>query len=251
MVVKNLEIPEAKIRQALWMIKTKKTKKAICEHLGIPYNTKRLDTIINDFLEKEERIVRLKKAAKNKTFSESEKKSIAKEYQDGESISAIAQRNYISSQKVKSFLLELGVPIRSRKKSAPAQTDHVVQDLDIRFSKGDRVFHGPTNSFATIEQSLDEEYIEYLQQGIQKYVEIIPFEYKKYSNPIEDVHFNIYWILEDGKSWKLPALKNHIKSVLKHIEDYGRESYHLWIEGDYAHQRMFVPRHELFPVIKK
>ena len=66
MVIKNIEIPEAKIRQALWMIKSKKTKKAICEHLGIAYNTKRLDNIINDFLEKEERTLRLKKAAKTK-----------------------------------------------------------------------------------------------------------------------------------------------------------------------------------------
>ena len=52
MVIKNIEIPEAKIRQALWMIKSKKTKKAICEHLGIAYNTKRLDNIINaEFVE--------------------------------------------------------------------------------------------------------------------------------------------------------------------------------------------------------
>ena len=44
--VKSTEIPEAKIRQAIWMIKSKKTKKSICEHLGIAYNTKRLDSII-------------------------------------------------------------------------------------------------------------------------------------------------------------------------------------------------------------
>ena len=251
MVIKNVEIPEAKIRQALWMIKSKKTKKAICEHLGIAYNTKRVDNIINDFLEKEERTLRLKKAAKTKEFTNAEKTAMAKDYQDGDSVSGIAKRNYISSQKVKSFLLELGVPIRSRKKSAPAQTDHVVQDLDIRFSKGDKVFHGPTNCFAVIEKTMDEDYIEYLQQGIQKYVELTPFDYKKHKEPIEDVHFNIYWILEDGVTWKLPSLKNHIKAVLKHIEDYGRESYLLWIEGDYSHQRMFVPRHELFPVIKK
>ena len=41
--VKSTEIPEAKIRQAIWMIKSKKTKKSVCEHLSIAYNTKRLD----------------------------------------------------------------------------------------------------------------------------------------------------------------------------------------------------------------
>ena len=55
------EITEAKIRQAIWMIKAKKTKKSICEHLGIAYNTKRLDQIINDFYAKEEREAELKK----------------------------------------------------------------------------------------------------------------------------------------------------------------------------------------------
>ena len=43
------DIPEAKIRQAIWMLKVNKTKKAVCEHLGIAYNTKRLDAIIQNF----------------------------------------------------------------------------------------------------------------------------------------------------------------------------------------------------------
>ena len=55
------EITEAKIRQAIWMLKAKKTKKAVCEHLGIAYNTKRLDQIIKDFHEKLEREAELKK----------------------------------------------------------------------------------------------------------------------------------------------------------------------------------------------
>jgi hypothetical protein len=38
--VKSTEIPEAKIRQAIWMIKSKKTKKSICEHC-IQYQTPR------------------------------------------------------------------------------------------------------------------------------------------------------------------------------------------------------------------
>ena len=48
-MAKPTDISEAKIRQAIWMIKAKKTKKAVCEHLGIAYNTKRLDAIIQEF----------------------------------------------------------------------------------------------------------------------------------------------------------------------------------------------------------
>jgi len=250
--VKSEEISEAKIRQAIWMIKAKKTKKAICEHLGIAYNTKRLDNIINDFLEKQERIVKLKKQAKTKVFTENEKKQFAKDYQDGESVSAIANRNYISSQKVKGFLLELGIPIRARKKNAAAQTDHVVQDLDIRFSKGDRVFHGPSNSFATVLKVRDEEYVEWLRSGLQKYVETYKWTPKsKHPEPVEGIHYEIYWILEDHSMLKMTAVKNIIKSIETHIEQYGREAYDLWIEGDYGHQRLQIPRHDLFPVIKK
>ena len=45
-MAKAIGISEAKIRQAIWMLKAKKTKKQVCEHLGIAYNTKRLDNII-------------------------------------------------------------------------------------------------------------------------------------------------------------------------------------------------------------
>ena len=48
-MAKPTGISEAKIRQAIWMLKAKKTKKQVCEHLGIAYNTKRLDNIIQEF----------------------------------------------------------------------------------------------------------------------------------------------------------------------------------------------------------
>lgn len=250
---KTDEIPEAKIRQAIWMLKSNKTKKAICEHLGIAYNTKRLDNIINDFLEKQERLVQLKKKAKTKVFTEAEKRQMAKDYQEGESVSTIAERNYISSQKVKSFLLEVGVPIRARKKNAAAKTDHVVQDLDIKFKVGDRAFHGPSNSFVTITKVRDEEYVEYLRSGLQKYVEMYPWDpiKSKFPDPVEGIHYEIYWILENGEMMKLSAVKKIIKAVETHIEQYGREAYEIWIEGEYNHFRVEIPRHELFPVITK
>ena len=46
-MAKTNEITEAKIRQAIWMIKAKRLK-SLCEHLGIAYNTKRLDAIIQE-----------------------------------------------------------------------------------------------------------------------------------------------------------------------------------------------------------
>jgi hypothetical protein len=256
-LAKKDELTEAKIRQVIWMLKVGKTKKACCEHLGISYNTKRLDSIIEEFNQKIERTKELKATAKNKEFSQNEKIQIAKDYQNGESISAIAERNYISSQKVKSFLLEIGVPIRSRKKNGEAKTDHVTQDLDVKFVKGDRVFYAPENSFAVIDKVFDEDYIEYLRSGNQKYVQLCEFKedkfgrHGKYSSPALDVHYQIYWILEDGSQWKLESLKHHINHIESMIEEYGRESYGIWVDGEHSYTKLFVPRHQLFPVLTK
>ena len=38
-MAKTQEISETKIRQAIWMLKANKTKKSVCEHIGIAYNT--------------------------------------------------------------------------------------------------------------------------------------------------------------------------------------------------------------------
>ena len=78
MAVKK-EIPESKIRQVIWMLKAGKTKKACCEHLGIAYNTKRLDTIITEFKEGLEKEERLKKEIRAKPIEEATKKSQTKE----------------------------------------------------------------------------------------------------------------------------------------------------------------------------
>ena len=249
----STEIPESKIRQVIWMIKAGKTKKQCCEHLGIAYNTKRLDNIVKDFQDKEARVAELKKKAKTKVFSEVEKKSIAQDYQNGEAIARIAERNYVSSPKIKAILIEMGVPIRARKKGVAAKTDHIVQDLDIKFKKDDRVYYGDCNAFAYIMEVMDEDYVDYLKAGIQKYVELAPFNYDnpKFSEPREGIHYEIYWILEKGEMWKLSALKEHLQRVETHIEEYGRESYSVWVDGDYAHRRMFVPRSDLFPVVSK
>lgn len=248
------EITEAKIRQAIWMLKVNKTKKSVCEHLGIAYNTKRLDNIIKDFKTKEARIKELKQKAKNKVFSEFEKRQIAKYYQNGESISSIAEQNYVSSQKIKSFIIEQGVPIRARKKNGQAQTDHITQDLDTKFNKQDKVFYAPGNCFAYVEKVLDEDYLEYLNSGIQKYIELVPFTEKserKFGEPVKGIHYEIYWILEDSYTWKLESLKPHIKRIETHLEEYGRESYNIITDGDYSQRKMFVPRHNLFPVITR
>ena len=127
------EISETRIRQAIWMLKTDKTKKSICEHLGIGYSSKRLEIIITEFREKQERVVKLKKKARATPLTQEDKDSIISSYEEGESMVTIAERLYLTSPRIKEVLLSQGVPIRSRKKRGAAQVDHIVQDLEVKF----------------------------------------------------------------------------------------------------------------------
>ena len=76
-MAKSPTMSAATIRQAIWMLKKGKTKKIVCDHIGISYSPKRLDTIIEDFYKRIEREKELKSKARFKKFSDAEKKSIA------------------------------------------------------------------------------------------------------------------------------------------------------------------------------
>jgi len=252
-MARTTEISESKIRQAIWMQKANKTKKAICEHLGIAYNTKRLDTVIQDFKDRVIRLKELKKNARSKDLNDFEKDIIIQSYQDGESQSAIANRLYLTSQRIKSILIENGVPIRSRKKRGQATVDHVIQDLDTKFSIGDKVFIPGINSFALIKEVYDEDWIHYYREPRRKrYVEFRSLTHarKKYGKDYEgreDVHWNIYWQYDNKKEWKQQAIMYRIQQVETVIEETGREEYSLYVEGEYGHWRN-EQRKSLFPV---
>ena len=246
-MAKTIEIPEAKVRQAIWMLKTNKTKKSICEHLGIAYNTKRIDTIISEFRDKQARTKELKTKARHKSLTHNEELSIISSYEEGESMSALAQKLYLTPQRIKKVLLSHGIPLRARKKKGAAKVDHIIQDLEVKFSIGDRVFVSNTSEFATIQDVFDEEWIQYHSESYRsRYVELsaIKEARKKFG---EDVHWNIYWEYTNGRSCKAFAMKHEIARHQEDIARYGRETYLIAIMGDQSHYRE-LPRHQLFPI---
>ena len=191
-----------------------------------------------------------------RSFSKTEKQSIADDYLSGDSQSAIAKRNYISPQRVKNILMEMNVPIRARGKGKAAKVDHVVQDLEVRFNKNDKVFYAPENCFATIREVYDEEYLEYLENGKQKWIELASFKPDpktglcgKFAEPEKGVHYEIYWLLEGQQfaTWKLDSLLLHRQKIDKVIEETGRESYLIYKNDDYGGYKT-VTRDKLFPV---
>ena len=247
MAVKK-EIQESKIRQVIWMLKAGKTKKACCEHLGIAYNTKRLDTIITEFKEGLEREERLKKEIRAKPIEETTKKQIIDSYLKGESASAIAESLYLTPQKIKQVLIDGNVPIRARSKRGEANVDHVIQDLDKKFVKGEKVFVAKVNGFAIVKEVYDEDYLERFDNAHLKSVELhawsklIPDQ-----EPVEGVHFESYYVLDDGSEWKREAAQNFINRVTKIIEETGRETYLVYHTGEYCYFAEYC-RRDLFPI---
>ena len=247
------DIPESKIRQAIWMLKIDKTKKAIYTHLGKAYNTKRLESIITEFKEKEKRIQTLKKEAQAKPISEDTEQHIISEYQNGNSLNALATTLYITSYRVKNVLLKNGVPFRARKKKGKANVSHIKQDLDIKFNIEDKVFIAPTSEFGIIKHVYDEKWIEYHSESYHsRYVALPPLKKarKKYGEDyegIEDVHWNIYWDYDNGESWKSYAIKQELKRQQNNLIQYGIESYGLYVLGEQGHWSE-RPRYQLFPV---
>jgi hypothetical protein len=247
------EISEVKIRQAIWMVKSGKTKKAICEHLGIAYNTKRLDKLLEDFTEKEARIATLKKKRTKTPFTDIEKKDIANDYSNGDPISTIAERLYTNSARIKKIIIEMNVPIRARSKKGQAKVDHVTQDLDIIFKKGDKVFLPSINSNGIIKEVYDEQWLDYYTEpSRRRYVEFPEFVKCKalYGEDFEgdyDRHWMIYCQYDNGDEWKEGAIKEMIKDVETVIERTGREFYTVAVLGDHAHFRK-VSREQLFPI---
>jgi len=248
---KTTGIKEADVRIVKWMLKKGKTKKACCQYLNIAYNTKRLEKIIQDFEDKVEREAELKKKAKTKVFSDTEKSNIAKRYIEGEAISAIATSFYMSSPRIKKILIEKNVPLRGRKKRSEVDTDHVVQDLEIQISVGDKAQYIKTGEFVVIKQVYDENWVDYFSDADnfeEKFVRLCEpsNKYADYGD-VEDIHFNVYYEYKNGDTWKRLAIQEKLKAVSNNIVNNGLEQYQVAVQGDY-YRRIYVNRDMLFPV---
>lgn len=247
------EISEVKIRQAIWMLKANKTKKSICEHLGIAYNTKRLDSLIQEFQAKEKRISDLRKTRSKTPFSKDDMQSIVDDYNNGESQSSIAERWYTSPQRIKNVLIEMNIPIRARSKTGEAKVDHVVQDLDIILKKNDRVFVPKKNVFGIIDKVFDEDWVDYYKQPTKRrYIELNAMEYSRKLHGaeyegVQGTDYEIYCCYDNGDEWKESAIKAKLSEIETIIEQTGREYYSIWIEGDFS-RFSYERRENLIPI---
>lgn len=89
------------------------TKKEACSILGMAYNTKRLDQVIEQYLHRKELERKRRAEKRGKAATPDEISYAISEYIAGEPISAIAKALYRSPQFVKNILESKGVPIRN------------------------------------------------------------------------------------------------------------------------------------------
>lgn len=88
------------------------TKKAACDKLNIAYNTKRLDSIIQEHKDTIALRKRLMKKNRGKPWTEYDQKYLISGYLTGVSVSDLSKNLYRSLNMVKLTLNKLGVPAR-------------------------------------------------------------------------------------------------------------------------------------------
>lgn len=239
------DIPEAKIRNAIWYLKTGKTKKFVCDFLGITYNTKKLDNIISSFREEQSRTEVLKEKNKKKVFSTLEISFMVKSYIEGQSLSSLAEEYHISTYRVKKLLTDAQVPIRSR---SSTKVEHIVDDTSKQVNKGQKIYMPNKECYAVVDTVYNEDYLYVLDRAATIKVDTYPFTAKsRFKQPQQGIHYEYYKELRDGSIMKFSAWKDLRDSILKSLEEYGKEYYRVWRIDD---EKCFyyAKRDEILPI---
>lgn len=121
---------EARIPEVIAALGQEKpiTKKAACEMLGIAYNTTRLQSIIDEYIQDQENRVARRKAMRGKPVTKEEAQEWANDYlMGGMSLSEIAEFAHRSTSVVKMHLERLGVMF-SRTNLSPLNPDMVPEE---------------------------------------------------------------------------------------------------------------------------
>lgn len=106
---KKVEIAEEQYLRCLESRENGDTKKVQCEILGIAYNTKRLDTLLDDYIATKQRRIEMRKRVRKQPVTESDIASWALMYLQGSGLTEIAESYYRTVGMVKSKLEGLGV----------------------------------------------------------------------------------------------------------------------------------------------
>ena len=127
------------------------TKKEACQILGIAYNTTRLDSLIEKYLERKERDASRRAALRGKPATQDEIMFTIQEYLEGATIDSISKAIYRGPNFVKHILEKYDVPIR--KTSHDYFNPELIPEGAVRdrFQIGEVVYSARYDSTARIE----------------------------------------------------------------------------------------------------
>jgi len=133
------------------------TKKTACAILGIAYNTTRLTSLIEAYLERVKYTAERRKANKGKKVTEQETVLAIQSYIEGESVAAIAKMLFRSTGFVNRILDKAGVTLRalSHDYFIPEQ----IPDVAVRseFAIGEVVYSAKYNANAIVKREMPDQ----------------------------------------------------------------------------------------------
>ena len=127
------------------------TKKKACEMLNIAYNTKRLNSIIEDFKSKIETRKKLFAQNRGAAWSTYDLKELVVRYLNGDPISTLSTSLYRSPGAIKKKLRQVGVPIRDTDITYHNPLFLPDESLRHEYKEGDLVWSARYNCVAEIQ----------------------------------------------------------------------------------------------------
>ena len=131
------------------------TKKECCQYLGMAYNTKRLDQVIQEYRDRKEKDRERRAAKRGKPATTDEVQYVIQDYLSGETVDSISKSLYRSTAFVKGILEKYHVPIRSQKHDyfkPELIPDGAVRE---RFKVGEVVYSARYDSTARIDAEIE------------------------------------------------------------------------------------------------
>ena len=152
------EISDEQFKAAASALESGATKKAACEILGIPYNTTRLTSLLENFAKTKEVETRLRKAKRGTPITDQEMVSILEMYFDEESLESISKRMHRSLPLIKFKLEQSGAMLKSRSTINPASPPMIPEEcLQENFELKEKVWVAGYNCLGEIDKRLDQE----------------------------------------------------------------------------------------------
>ena len=213
------KITDANIQHVMGLLQAESpiTKKEACSILNISYNTTRLKTIIEEFVEQKEYRDRRKAANRGKPATKSEITSIVDSFINGTPISDISRFMYRSPGFIKNIVERVGVPRkRSKEERGGGHQPSFLPDECVTesFKEGEIVWSAFYDQAAMIQK--EEVAIDYEKKYGSKCYNIYVFEMVEW-NPDMLVSG---WIGERLGGFHSSQLAYDLGS-LKHLEAYG------------------------------